>query len=102
MNRPRRGEVWIAGSDPSITVLVISSTVYNEIPDEPTVLVVPVVTRHADTGFTVDVGEGQLAITGLVTHLRKAHLVKRLRQVDVQTLTDVNNMLFKVLATPDR
>jgi hypothetical protein len=26
----------------------------------------------------------------------------RYGRIDVQTLTDVNNMLFKILATPDR
>jgi len=42
-----------------------------------------------------------LAAPGLVTSLRKARLAQFRRRVDVQALTDVNNMLFKILATPD-
>lgn len=96
---PRRGEIW--STDAGADVLVISSTVYNEIASEPTVVVVPVFGTEPATGFGVDVGEGWAA-PGLVTSLRKARLVALRRPVDVQTLTDVNNMLFKILATPDR
>ncbi len=39
---------------------------------------------------------------GLITSLRKTRLSERRRQIDVQALTDVNTMLFKILATPDR
>ncbi len=97
---PRRGEIW--STDTGISVLVISSTVYNEIPSEPTVIVVPVFDTQPDTGFGVDLGENDWAATGLVTSLRKARLARLHRRIDVQALTDVNNMLFKILATPDR
>jgi hypothetical protein len=80
---------------------VISSTVYNEIASEPTIVVVPVFDTEPDTGFGVDLGDGWAA-PGLVTSLRKARLSDRRRRIDIQTLTDVNNMLFKILATPDR
>ena len=96
---PRRGEVW--SIDAGISVLVISSTVYNEILSEPTVIVVPVFDTEPDTGFGVDLGEGWAA-PGLVTSLRKVRLAQLRRRIDVQALTDVNNMLFKILATPDR
>jgi hypothetical protein len=101
---PRRGEIWT--TDAGVSVLVISSTVYNEIATEPTVVVVPVFgsepdTGFPDTGFAVDLDDGWAA-PGLVTSLRKARLGERRRQIDVQALTDVNNMLFKILATPDR
>lgn len=96
---PRRGEIWIIDAD--VSVLVISSTVYNEIPHEPTVIVVPVFDTEPDTGFGVDLGDGWAA-PGLVTSLRKARLSELRRLIDVQALTDVNNMLFKILATPDR
>lgn len=95
----RRGEVWSTST--GIRVLVISSTVYNEIPSEPTVVVVPVFDTEPDTGFGVDLGEGWAA-PGLIASLRKARMRERVRQVDRQALTDVNNMLFKILATPDR
>jgi hypothetical protein len=48
---PRRGDVWT--TDTGINVLVISSTVYNEIASEPTVIVVPVFASEPDTGFGV-------------------------------------------------
>jgi mRNA-degrading endonuclease toxin of MazEF toxin-antitoxin module len=96
---PRRGEIWTV--DAGVSVLVISSTVYNDIASEPTVIVVPVFGSEPDAGFGVELGHGWAA-PGLVTSLRKARLVERSRQVDVQALTDVNNMLFKILATPDR
>lgn len=98
-NRPRRGE--ICTTDAGVSVLVISSTVYNEIGTEPTVVVVPVLDSEPDTGFGVDLGHGWAA-PGLLTSLRKTRLGERLLHVDVQALTDVNNMLFKILATPDR
>ena len=89
-------------TDTGIRVLVISSTVYNEIPSEPTALVVPVFDTEPDTGFGVDLGDDDWAAPGLVTSLRKARLSEHRRQIDVQALTDVNNMLFKILATPER
>jgi len=97
---PRRGDIWT--TDTGISVLVISSTVYNEIPSEPTVIVVPVFDTEPDTGFGVGLGENDWAAPGLVTSLRKVRLSTYRRHIDVQSLTDVNNMLFKILATPDR
>ncbi len=96
---PRRGEIW--ATDASVSVLVISSTVYNELATEPTVVVVPVFDSEPATGFGVDLGDGWAA-PGLVASMRKARLLERRRPVEVQALTDVNNMLFKILATPDR
>ena len=89
-------------SDNGIRVHVISSTVYNDIPSEPTVIVVPVFDTEPDTGFGVDLGDDDWAAPGLVTSLRKARLSEHRRQIDVQALTNVNNMLFKILATPER
>ena len=89
-------------TDNGIRVIVISSTVYNDIPSEPTVIVVPVSDTEPDTGFGVDLGDDDWAAPGLVTSLRKARLSEHRRQIDVQALTNVNNMLFKILATPER
>lgn len=94
----RRGDVW--GTTTGVTVLVVSSTVYNEIADEPTVLVVPVFSRDPASGFGVSIGESQWAAPGLITALRKPDLGERQRRIDVQSLTDLNTMLFKILATP--
>lgn len=98
-NFPRRGDVWEI--DTAVNVLVISSTVYNEIAGEPTIVVVPVFESEPATGFGVDIG-GAWAAPGLVSALRKVRLNKCLRRIDTQALTDVNNMLFKILATPER
>lgn len=99
MSTPRRGEVWALDAD--VRVLVLSSSVYNEIPSEPTVIVVPVFDSEPDTGFGVALGAGWAA-PGLVTSLGKARLRERLGKIDLQALTDVNNMLFRILATPER
>lgn len=101
MSVPRRGEVWLT-SPAGQAVLVISSTVYNQIPDEPTVLVALVVEAATDEGFCVGLGNGQWAVMGLVTYVPKTSLVRAVHEVDPQTLTNANNMLFKILATPDR
>ncbi len=87
--------------DADVSVLVVSSTVYNEIAVEPTAVVVPVFGSEPDTGFGVDIGDGWAA-PGLVSSLRKSRLGVRRRRIDVQALTDVNTMLFKILATPER
>jgi hypothetical protein len=91
--------VW--STDAPVDVLVISSTVYNEIITEPTVVVVPVFGNEPDTGFGVAIGDGWAA-PGLITSMRKTSLDRRRRSIDVQELTEVNTMLFKILATPDR
>jgi hypothetical protein len=96
----RREDIWTTGS--GIGVLVISSTVYNDIPSEPTVIVAPVFDRNPDTGFGVELDDAAWVAPGLITSHRKTALTEFRRQVDVQALTDVNNMLFKILATPDR
>lgn len=53
---PHQGDIW--STDTGATVLVISSTIYNEIASEPTVIVVPVFATEPDTGFGVDLGGG--------------------------------------------
>jgi hypothetical protein len=99
---PRRGEVWSIDSPSQQAVLVISSTVYNEITSEPTVLVALVVEHATEEGFCVNIGQGQWAVMGLVTFVPKSSLAQHHRTVDIQTLTNANAMLFKILATPDR
>ena len=102
MTTPRRGDIWTLDTANPVRVLVISSTVYNEIPTEPTVIAIPILTGEPDTGFGVSVSEGQWAATGLITSMRKSRLHQFERNVGTQLLTDVNNMLFRILATPER
>ena len=102
MTAPRRGDIWMLDTPSSTRVLVISSTVYNEIPTEPTVITIPILTGEPDTGFGVMLSEDEWAATGLITSLRKSRLHQLDRNVGTQPLTDVNNMLFRILATPGR
>ncbi|WP_459797447.1 hypothetical protein [Mycobacterium riyadhense] len=51
---------------------MISSTMYNEIPSEPTVIVVPVFDSEPGAGFGVDLADGWAA-PGLITSLRKTN-----------------------------
>ena len=53
-----------------------------------------------DAGFDVDLG-GEWSAPGLVPSLRKARLRGRVRTIDVRALTDVNDLLFRILAAPD-
>lgn len=96
----RRGDIW--STDADIRLLVISTTVYNEIPSEPTVIVVPVFDTEPAAGFAVQLSDNDWAAPGLVTNLRKTRLRELHGRIYAQGLTDVNNMLFKILATPDR
>jgi hypothetical protein len=48
-------------------VLVLSSTIYNQIADEPTVLAALVFDDAAAEGFRVALGAGQWAAMGLAT-----------------------------------
>jgi hypothetical protein len=98
----RRGDIWSLDTATPARVLVISSTVYNEIPTEPTVIAIPILTGEPDTGFGVMLNDDQWAATGLMTSLRKSRLLQFERNVGTQPLTDVNNMLFRILATPER
>lgn len=99
---PRRGDIWSLNAAATARVLVVSSTVYNEIPSEPTVIVIPILTGEPDAGFGAPLGTDRWAATGLITSLSKSQLHGCEGNVGIQTLTDVNNMLFRILATPDR
>ena len=59
-------------------------------------------TGEPAAGFGVPIGADTWAAPGFITNLQKARLAEFHTRVDIQALTDVNNMLFKILATPDR
>ena len=98
---PKRGEIW--SLDDGRAVLVLSSTFYNEIASEPTIVVAwclcSQVSRMPASG---SLGGDTWAAPGFITSLRKTRLSEYRSRVDVQVLTNVNNMLFRILATPDR
>ena len=96
----RGGDIWTLTG--GVDVLVLSSTVYNDIASEPTVIVAPIFADEPVEGFGVLIGEHRWAAPGLITSLRKERLTEYRSSVDVQALTDVNTMLFRILATPDR
>lgn len=102
MTVPRRGDIWTLDTAAQTKVLVVSSTVYNEITTEPTIIAIPILTGEPDTGFGVMLSEHEWAATGLITSLRKSRLHRRDCSIGTQRLTDVNNMLFRILATPER
>lgn len=95
---PLRGEVWETDRTHLSRVLVLSGGMYNSLPDVPSVLVVPVVLESASGGWTVPVGDGA-AVVDRISPFRKEWLSRRAFQVDAQTLTDINNSLFKILST---
>jgi hypothetical protein len=94
---PLRGEIWDTSRRNLPRVLVLSGGMYNALPDAPSVLVVPVVGEFVD-GWTVQVGE-EFTVVDRIAPLRKAWLTTRRDAVDVETLTAINNALFKILAT---
>jgi hypothetical protein len=64
-----RGDIW--SLEDGRNVLVLSSTFYNEIASEPTVIVVPVFTGEPDAGFGVPRSGDAWAAPGFITSLRK-------------------------------
>ncbi len=96
---PRRGEVWtITGPAPG-TVLIVSGNLYNSLPDHPFALAMDVSDTVTAEIAAVRLSDDQHAIIDTIKRVPKALLDERLYQIDVQTLTDVNNWLFKILAT---
>jgi len=95
---PRR----TASADPRRPPQIHHEAFCNKIPTEPTVIAIPILTGDSDTGFGVRLSEDHWAATGLITSLRKSRLFQFERNVGMQLLTDVNDMLFRILATPER
>jgi mRNA-degrading endonuclease toxin of MazEF toxin-antitoxin module len=95
---PLRGEIWDTNRRLA-RVLVVSGGMYNSLPDVIQVLIVPVVQDNLPGGWSIAVGEDGFAVVDRIAPFRKAWLTKRRRRVDTETLTDVNNALFKILAT---
>jgi mRNA-degrading endonuclease toxin of MazEF toxin-antitoxin module len=96
---PRRGEVWTVEGGASRIVLVVSGNLYNNLPDHLFVLAMEVVSDVTTEIAAVGLRGDQFAVIDTIGRVPKQRLGQRLYQVDVQTLTDVDNWLFKILAT---
>jgi len=94
----RRGEVWALRGYP-LPVLVISGGMYNDQPAPRTVLAMPVVIGEATDAWTAPIGDGELAVVDRMRPYPKRDFTQQHRRVDVQALTEVDNLLFKILAT---
>ena len=96
---PLRGQVWaVAGHDPR-TVLVISGNMYNGLPDWLYVLAMDVVTDASAAPATVGIGDGRYVLVDSIGRLPKRIFADQVGQIDRQALADVDNWLFKILAT---
>lgn len=84
------------------SLLVVSGDMYNQIPNHPWVLAMPVIKApdKAMPPFFIKVGEGFVVETDTVSRYPKRLLTPaKLPRVDTQTMTDIDNALFKILAT---
>jgi hypothetical protein len=72
---------------------------YNDQPGMATVLTMRISTITGDDAWYVGVGDGQFAVVDRITYIPKGLFAHRLRTVDVQAQMDVNNALFKIIAT---
>lgn len=96
---PLRGQVWgVTGHDPR-TVLVISGNMYNALPGWLYVLAMDVVTDPAAAPAAVEIGNGQYVLVDSIVRVPKQIFAEQTGQIGRQALTDVDNWLFKILAT---
>lgn len=102
MKQPQCGQVWQLADKqgPLGAVLVLSGNAYNELPG-PTVLIVRLLdTAQADAdSITVRLSDDHAAVLDWVTYAHKGLFSELLYDAGEQKLSDVRNMLFKLLAT---
>ncbi|MGH8791608.1 MAG: MazF family transcriptional regulator [Stackebrandtia sp.] len=90
-----RGELVTTGED---VLLVISGGMFNLMPDEISVIAVPII-EDSHGSLTVQIGQHGFAVPGWVTSVPKAAIRTAVGRASTQELSDVNNMLFRILAT---
>jgi hypothetical protein len=102
MKRPRCGQVWQLADEqgPLGAVLVLSGNAYNELPG-PTVLIVRLLdAAQADEGsIVVRLSADHAAVLDWVTYAHKGLFREMLYEVEERVLSEVRNMLFRLLAT---
>jgi hypothetical protein len=80
--------------------LVISGGSWNGLPDEPDVVAVSVLQLSETPALTVNLGDGLVAFPGRVHSIPKiAATTVSDDAVNTQTVSNVHNILFKVLST---
>lgn len=82
-----------------MSVLVISGGMYNDQPSVRTVLGMPVITEDPGDSWVAALGEGQFAVIDHVRPYPKRDFEACRRGIDIDALTETNNLLFKLLAT---
>lgn len=94
-----RGEIWtLTGRQPR-NALVLSAGMYNDQPTIRTVLTVPIRSRSGDDAWCVPIGDNEFAVVDRISYTLKSLFIHHVRTVDVQAQMDVNNALFKIIAT---
>jgi hypothetical protein len=94
----RRGTIWKLEGYP-LSVLVISGNMYNDQALPNSVLAMPVTDRERWDTWTAPLGDGEFAVVdGIMPYLKQDFRTAR-RQVDIRALAEVDNLLFKILAT---
>lgn len=79
-------------------MLVLSGGMFNSIPGEPGVIAINVV-KGPPGLLNVPLSGGWVALPGHIYRIPKAVITETYGDVGVQKLTEINNMLFRILAT---
>lgn len=90
-----RGDIVVADGD---RMLVVSGGMYNSLLDEGGVIAIDVI-EGPPSLLAVTLDDGWVALPGRISWIPKETISETVGRIDVQQLTDVNNMLFKILAT---
>lgn len=102
MTKVKRGQVWeLSDLDGSLGfVLVLSGDAYNDLPGG-TVLAARVLSERnvPAEAMAVRLTDELVAVLDWVTYAQKSTFAELIHTTGVQELTDVNNLLFKILAT---
>jgi hypothetical protein len=99
---PRRGEIWTTSGQVPRTILIVSGNLFNDLPDWPYVLAMDTADATDITippPVTVPIGQGRIALIDSIRQTAKPLLTHKITQIDIQTISDVHNALFRLLAT---
>lgn len=101
--RPVRGGIYLIEEPAPETLLVVSGNLYNELPDHPWVLAMKILPELHGTGrapFFLPAGDAGWVETDTVRRRPKRLLKPSPHSpLAVQALADIDNALFRILAT---